>query len=508
MERIKALYGRQSIDKKDSISIETQLKYGKNICELNNWTCKEYYDKGYSGSNMDRPDFKKLLRDIKDNKIDTVICYRLDRISRSLVDFANLLEIFRKHDVEFISATENFDTSTPIGRAMINIIMVFAQLERETIQQRITDNYYERAKRAAFVGGGIPLGYTNIKKMVNGKMTSILIHDADKIKTVKKIYEDYKNNKAIRSIASDLTQEQDKLVTDKYIKRILTNPIYAKCDANMYHFFKSKGYLIHNNISDFTGEKGAVIYGKEKGKKNRVYTDTTEQLIVLVDSKPIIEAKDYIYIQNKLEANKKVNTAKKSSKYTWLTGITVCAKCNHSIGVKNTRGYYYMMCSRARLYNACENNKMYKMQELEEIIYEQVKKYLRKIDIEKITPKQNTEKEKNEINSLQLKKAELSGQIEALVNAIAKGTKISTTLEKKVLEIEDNINDLDLKIRQLENYILDNKHNIDVNVYKKSIDIFLNNFPKLSIEEKSQLVKIFVSKIYINKDEIKIIYNV
>ena len=65
MERIKALYGRQSIDKKDSISIETQLKYGKNICELNNWTCKEYYDKGYSGSNMDRPDFKKLLRDIK-----------------------------------------------------------------------------------------------------------------------------------------------------------------------------------------------------------------------------------------------------------------------------------------------------------------------------------------------------------------------------------------------------------------------------------------------------------
>lgn len=110
----KAKYGRQSIDKKDSISIETQLNFCENICKLNNWESIEYFDKGYSGSDLDRPAFQKLLNDIKMGLIDTVICYRLDRISRSLVDFANLLEFFRKYNVEFISVTENFDTSTPI----------------------------------------------------------------------------------------------------------------------------------------------------------------------------------------------------------------------------------------------------------------------------------------------------------------------------------------------------------------------------------------------------------
>ena len=135
-----ALYARQSIDKKDSISIETQLEYGKNICKLENLEYKEYFDKGFSGSNLDRPKFKELLKDIESGKINKVVCYRLDRISRSLVDFSNLLVLFQKYNVEFVSATEQFDTSTPIGRAMINIIMVFAQLERETIQQRITDN--------------------------------------------------------------------------------------------------------------------------------------------------------------------------------------------------------------------------------------------------------------------------------------------------------------------------------------------------------------------------------
>ena len=114
--RIDAIYARQSVDKKDSISIESQIEFCK--YELKGGNCKEYTDKGYSGKNTDRPKFQELVRDIKRGLIAKVIVYKLDRISRSILDFANMMELFQQYDVEFVSSTEKFDTSTPMGRAM------------------------------------------------------------------------------------------------------------------------------------------------------------------------------------------------------------------------------------------------------------------------------------------------------------------------------------------------------------------------------------------------------
>ena len=139
-----AIYARQSVDKKDSISIESQIDFCKK--EVGEEDYKVYKDKGYSGKNIDRPAFKEMMRDIKKNAITKVVAYKLDRISRSILDFNNLLEEFKKHNIEFVSVTEKFDTSTPMGKAMVNIVVTFAQLEREQIAQRVKDNYYERGK--------------------------------------------------------------------------------------------------------------------------------------------------------------------------------------------------------------------------------------------------------------------------------------------------------------------------------------------------------------------------
>jgi len=109
-----AIYGRQSVDKKDSVSIETQFEKCANICRMNNWEYTEYDDKGFSGKDTNRPGFQKLIKDIELGKIRRVIAYRLDRISRSITDFANLLNFFEKYNVTFVSATENFDTSSPL----------------------------------------------------------------------------------------------------------------------------------------------------------------------------------------------------------------------------------------------------------------------------------------------------------------------------------------------------------------------------------------------------------
>ena len=103
--------------------------------ELKGGSCRIFKDKGYSGKNTDRPEFQKLLGEIRKGKVRRVVVYKLDRISRSILDFANMMELFQEYDVEFVSSTEKFDTSTPMGRAMLNICIVFAQLERETIQK-------------------------------------------------------------------------------------------------------------------------------------------------------------------------------------------------------------------------------------------------------------------------------------------------------------------------------------------------------------------------------------
>ena len=125
--RIDAVYARQSVDKKDSISIESQIEFCRH--ELRGGAAREYQDKGFSGKNTDRPQFQQLVRDIEAGLIARVVVYKLDRISRSILDFANMMQLFQKHNVEFVSGTEKFDTSTPMGRAMLNICIVFAQLE-------------------------------------------------------------------------------------------------------------------------------------------------------------------------------------------------------------------------------------------------------------------------------------------------------------------------------------------------------------------------------------------
>ncbi|MDY3925708.1 MAG: recombinase family protein, partial [Anaerotignum sp.] len=133
-----AIYARQSVEKKDSISIESQIEYAKR--EIFSEDYRVYQDSGYSGKNTNRPAFHQMMEDIRNGSIEKVVVYRLDRISRSIMDFADFIDVLESNRISFVSATEKVDTSTPLGRAMLYIIVVFAQLERETIAERVRDN--------------------------------------------------------------------------------------------------------------------------------------------------------------------------------------------------------------------------------------------------------------------------------------------------------------------------------------------------------------------------------
>lgn len=161
-----ACYIRVSTENQlENYSIEEQTERLKAYCKAKDWHIhKLYTDGGFSGGNTNRPALSQLLKDIKNHKIDMVIVYKLDRLSRSQKDTLLLIEdAFLKNNVEFVSMSENFDTSSPFGRAMIGILSVFAQLEKDQITERFTMGRIGRAKAGLYHGGStIPLGYDYI----------------------------------------------------------------------------------------------------------------------------------------------------------------------------------------------------------------------------------------------------------------------------------------------------------------------------------------------------------
>lgn len=179
------LYARVSTDiQMEGYSIEAQKEFLVSYAKAKEFDEYEFYvDGGYSGKNLDRPEIQRLIKDVCENKIDAVIVFKLDRISRSQKDTLYLIEeIFNKHNVGFISMRENFDTTSPFGKAMIGILSVFAQLERETILERTRIGIKKRAESGLWRGGGkIPFPYRYNEK------TGILVPNPEDVETLHKM---------------------------------------------------------------------------------------------------------------------------------------------------------------------------------------------------------------------------------------------------------------------------------------------------------------------------------
>jgi DNA invertase Pin-like site-specific DNA recombinase len=145
----------------------SSLNSQRDICEhyisvhqLEGWVATHYFeDPGYSGKDMNRPGIQALLAEVRDGNIDIVVAYKIDRISRSLPDFYDFWRTLEKHGANFVSATQNFDTSTPMGMLMLNMLLSFAQFEREMTAERTFHKLAERAKRGKWNGGWVPIGY-------------------------------------------------------------------------------------------------------------------------------------------------------------------------------------------------------------------------------------------------------------------------------------------------------------------------------------------------------------
>lgn len=205
-----ALYARVSTDmQSEGYSIDAQKELLAAYCKLKGIREYEYYvDPGFSGSSTHRPMMEKMISDCKERLVDIVIVYKLDRLSRSQKDTLYLIEeIFIPNGVDFVSISENFDTSTPFGKAMIGILSVFAQLERETIRERTRMGMRERVKAGYYPGGGrLPMGYDYDSER------GILVPN-ERAGMVAEIYDMYISGASAQSIADYFGLKYDKLVT-------------------------------------------------------------------------------------------------------------------------------------------------------------------------------------------------------------------------------------------------------------------------------------------------------
>src|SRR5829696_1638122 len=143
----------------------------------------KYDDGGFSGGDIERPALQLLLKEVEAGNIDVIVVYKVDRLIRSLADFAKLVELFDRHDVSFVSVTQQFNTTTSMGRLTLNVLLSFAQFEREVTSERIRDKIAASKRKGLWVGGMVPLGY----ELKDGKLL-IVKEEAEQVRTIFKRY--------------------------------------------------------------------------------------------------------------------------------------------------------------------------------------------------------------------------------------------------------------------------------------------------------------------------------
>ena len=183
-----------------------------------------YDDGGFSGATLERPALRRLLADIEAGRVDVIVVYKIDRLSRALMDFAKLVEIFDVHNTTFVSVTQSFNTTTSMGRLTLNILLSFAQFEREVIGERIRDKFAASRARGMWMGGSVPLGYDVQDRK--------LVINAAGAGTVRMIFEQFLQVGSATTLAKQFQQEgvttkTGKLVDKSYIYRLLNNRTYV-----------------------------------------------------------------------------------------------------------------------------------------------------------------------------------------------------------------------------------------------------------------------------------------
>lgn len=415
-----ALYPRVSTQEQaqEGYSIQEQIDRMMKYCDAMGWSVyNTYTDAGFSGASVERPGLQKMIRDVKAGKIDKVLVYKLDRLSRSQKDTLLLIEdVFLANNTEFVSMSENFDTSTPFGRAIVGILAVFAQLEREQIKERMSMGRFARAKEGKFHGGSrVPIGY----EYIDGELVT---NEFEKLQIIK-AFEMFVSGKSPYKIASELNENG---MIHKYGKWH---------NKSIRRILKQQTYI------------GLMPYGDEwyEGNQERFISDD------------LFNAAQKMLEQRSEEH--KAHNRRLGAATSYLSGYLTCSCCGGKYakrksrkklkdGTPYERNYYVcysrIKCSKALIKDPNCKNKNWPMEELDGIIFDEI----RKLALDPEYFNQITE-EKQDDNSMEVIKAEitkLDNQMSRLMDLYSLGTMPLDQLQDKIHELNDKKTKLEQEI--------------------------------------------------------------
>ena len=444
MKRINAIYARQSVDRADSISIESQIEFCK--YELKGGSFKEYKDKGYSGKNTVRPQLQQLLTDIRRGEVEKVIVYKLDRISRSILDFSNMMNLFQQYQVEFVSSTEKFDTSTPMGRAMLNICIVFAQLERETIQKRVSDAYYSRSQKGFRMGGKPPYGYRLEEILMEGIHTKKLVEEPGEAAIVREIFDMYEQpdtsyGDITRYYAEKGVQFYGKELIRSMLAQLLRNPVYVRADMDVYRFFRSHGTNIVSSPEQFDGIHGCYLYQGRDAQTDKLQ-NLKGHMLVVAPHEGLVSSEQWLNCRIKLMRNKTIQANRKAVN-TWLAGKVKCGNCGYALmSIKIQSGKQYLRCTKRLNNKACPGCGKVYTEDVENYVYKEMVRKLR----EGQSPATYTKLNENpQVKQIYREIEEMEKEISLLVDSLAgAGETLTDYINQRVEEI-DQIHQLKLE---------------------------------------------------------------
>ncbi|WP_160680712.1 recombinase family protein [Clostridium sp. C8-1-8] len=471
-----AIYSRKSIFTGKGDSIENQIEfckeYGKKL-GIEEYIV--YEDEGFSGKNTNRPRFQQLLKDAKKKAFDFLICYRLDRISRNVADFSSTLEILQKYNINFISIREQFDTSTPMGRAMIYIASVFAQLERETIAERVRDNMLQLSKSGRWLGGQEPFGFkaervTYLDEDFKERSLMQLSPYEEELEVVATIFSKYMEYNSLSKVVKylDLCCIRGKNGghwSTMQLKRILSSPLYVKSSKATSNYLKNLGV----NVFGEANGNGYLTYNKTK---NITEERNINEWIAAISRHPgIIEADTWLNVQNKIIATKEKNIKRlgTGNNDALLLGILQCEKCGALMKLKqgrfsdklNKRLDYYVCSNKDKSHGTICNNKNIRVDILDELVIKNLnildKDFLSKeLSTLLYSPAVN-ETSNDELKIIDLKIKESETIISSLVKklAVCDSEQASKHIVSEIEKLDANLQQL--KDKKLSSFAL-NKH--------------------------------------------------
>ena len=484
-----------------------------------------YEDEGFSGGNLERPKFKKMMNDSQKIEFAAIVVYRLDRISRNIGDFAKLIEDLGNRHIDFISIREQFDTSSPMGRAMMYIASVFSQLERETIAERIRDNMHELSKTGRWLGGNTPTGYESesiSNVTVDGKTRKAckLKIIPDELNLVKLIFDKFMETGSLTKTDEFLMNghyktKRGKTFTRFAIKAILSNPVYMIADEDAYNYLVENDVDLFADKEAFDGKHGIMAYNRTLQRPGKATQEKpiNEWIVSVGKHLGAIPGATWVQVQKLLELNKSKNYRKPRSHVALLSGLIVCGKCGDYMRPKlsdrkTATGetiYTYLCTTKERSRGHVCSMKNANGNTLDAKIIETIKSFgkqsadmAKQITQTKKRISGNREGYEAELTKLRLQIEDNEKDIKTLVISLGKSE--GTNAEKYIIEQIDELHEkgeaLRKRLAELEAIIQQHDlADIEFDIIRQMLANMGESIDNYTVEQKRAAIRTFIRKI-------------